>query len=228
MIERPRAFFARRLVRQLIEMATETLYSEEFDMDSLVMRLSRNQDGIPLLRTYVAVQTAAQLSEPLNDADVDQALETVQLSENHSESGVFRDILEVHRNLAEVYWSQRQLAILQGKLAHKNDEESYEATVYRLQHTNKGPVSKEELAKYEPLCKKMADLKRQIEVSELKAWKEQDEEEYHRYKDDLEARALSAEIDANEDERNRAETAALVSMLEAKLSGLLQNNERTP
>jgi hypothetical protein len=99
--------------------------------------------------------------------------------------------------------------------------------VYSLQHTSKGPVSKEERAKYEPLCKEMADLNRQIEEAELKAWKEQDEEEYHRYKDELEARVLSAEIAANEDERNRTETAKLISMLETKLSGLLQNDERT-
>jgi hypothetical protein len=211
MIERTKAFFARRLLRQLIEIATETLYSEQFDMDAVVQKLSRNQGGIPLLRAYVAIQTAARLSEPLTDADVDQALEVVHRSEAHSESAVFRDILETHGNLAEVYWSQRNLAILQGKLAHKNDEESYEATVYNLQQTNKGPVSKEELAKCEPLCKKMADLKRQIEEAELKAWKEQDEEEYHRYKDELETRALSAEIDANEDERNRAEIAAVVN-----------------
>ncbi len=227
MIERTKAFFAKRLLRQLMEIAMETLYSEDFDMDLLVKKLSRNQEGVPLLRAYVAVQTAARLSEPLNDVDVDQALEAVHRSEGHSESEVFRDILEVHRNLADVYWSQRHLAILHGKLAHKNDEESFEATVYSLQHTNKGPVSKEERAKYEPLCKEMVDLNRQIEKAELKAWKEQDEAEYHRYKDDLEARALSAEIDANDDERNRTEIVKLVSMLEAKLNGLLQNHERT-
>jgi hypothetical protein len=196
-------------------------------MDAVVQKLSRNQGGISLLRAYVAVRTAARLSEPLTDADVDQALEVFHRSEAHCESPVFRDILETHGNLGGLYWSQRHLAILQGKLAHKNDAYSYEATVYILQQTNKGPVSKEELAKYEPLYKEMADLKRKIEEEELKAWKEQDEEEYHRYKDELETRALSAEIDANEDERNRAETAALVAMLEAKLNGLLQCGKPT-
>ncbi len=171
MIERTKAFFAKRLLRQLIEMATETLYSEQFDLDSLIKRLSRNQKGIPLLRAYVAVQTAARLSEPLNDADVERAMETARRSEGHSESPVFQDILEVHRELAGLYWSERELAILQGKLAHKNDKYSFEGTIYNLQQSNKGPVSKEQRAKYELLCKKTADLNRQIEQAELKAWK---------------------------------------------------------
>jgi hypothetical protein len=227
MIERTKAFFARRLLRQLIEIATETLYSEQFDMDAVVKKLSRNQEGIPLLRAYVAIQTATRLSEPLCDEDIDPALEAMHRSEARSESAVFQEILEVHRNLTELYWSQRQLAILQGKLAHKNDKESYEATVYSLQHTNKGPVSKEELAKYEPLCKEMSSLKRQIEEAELKAWKEQDEEEYRRYKDELETRALSAEIDANEEERNRKQGSEVISMLEANLNRLLHDGEQT-
>ena len=51
--------------------------------------------------------------------------------------------------------------------------------------------------------------------------KKQDEEEYQRCKEDLEVRALRAEIDANEDQALQLESADVISMLEAKLNALL-------
>jgi hypothetical protein len=223
MIQGIRTYFARRLLRQLIELATEALYSEQFDMGSIVNRLCRNRSGVPLLRAFVAIQTAAQLGEPLNDTDVDRAFDAFDAAEKRAESPVFRNILDVHKELAEHYWSLRQIAILRGKLAHKNDRYSYEGTVYFLQHTNKGPVSTAQRAKCVPICKQMADLNRQIEAAELEAWKKQDEQEYHRYKEELEVRALSAEIDANEDHTMQLESAEVISMLKAKLNAFLND-----
>ena len=227
MIQGRRAFFARRLQCQLIELATQALYSEQFDMDAIVNRLSRNRPCVALLRAYVAVQSAARLTEPLSDADVEPALDAIRLSEAHSESPVFGDILDVHRELAEHYWSRAHIAILRGKLASMNDEDSYEGTIYRLQYSNKGPVSKEERAKYELICRQIADLNCQIEDAELKAWKEQDEQEYYLYKEELEARTLSVEINAHEAEATAMECAEVVSMLEAKLNTLIHNGDQT-
>ena len=195
-----RADLSKGLLRQFIEIATEALYSEQFDMESIVTRLSRGQTGVPLLRAYVAIQIAARLTESLTDADVDRAFHAVHLCEIHSESPVFRDILDVHKELAEIYWTIQHIAIIRGKYEHKNDEYSHEGMLYRLQHSNKGPVSREERAKFETLCKEIADLNHQIEQKELDALKKQDEEEYQRYKEDLEVRALWSEIDATEDQ----------------------------
>lgn len=223
MIQGTRTYLAKRLLRQLIEIATHALYSEQFDVDAIVTRMSRNRAGVPLLRAYVAVQIAARLAEPLNDADVDRALDAVQLSEVHFEEPVFRDILDVHRELAEHYWARRHLTILRGKLAHKNDEHSYDGTIYSLEHSKIGPIPMEERAKCEALCKQIADLNRQIEIAELDAWKKQDEDEYQRYKEELDALALSAEVDANEEETMQLESAEVVSILEAKLNALLNS-----
>ncbi len=217
--------FAKRLLRQFIEIATQALYSEQFDMESIVTRLSRGQTAVPLLRAYVAVQIAARLTEPLTDADVDRAFHAVHLCEVHSESPVFRDILDVHKELAELYWGLQHLAILRGKLAHQNDEYSHEGMLYSLQHSNKGPVSKEQRAKFEQMSEQIADLNQQIEQKELDAYKKQDEEEYQRYKEDLEVRALRSEIDATEDQTIRLENAEVASMLEAKLNALLKNGK---
>ena len=222
-----RNVFAKRLLRQVIELATEALYSEQFDMGALVSRLSRNQGGVSLLRAYVAVQTAARLAEPLSDADVEHAFGAVCISEARSNSSAFSEILDLHRRLAEQYWPTAVLAILRGTLAHKRDDSSYAGTIYSLQHERKGPVSREDRSKYEPLCNQMAELKRQIEEEELKAWKEQDEQEYLRYKDELEARALSDEIDANEDEALELQGHEVISDLEAKLNSLLSDEHPT-
>ncbi len=216
---------AKRLLRECIVIATQTLYSEQFDMESAATRLSRGQAGIPLLRAYVAIQTAARLIEPLTDKDVDCAFHTVHQCEVHSETPVFPEFLEVHKDLAEYFWSIQHIAILRGKLAYQNDEYSYEGLLYNLQHSNKGPASSEQRAKFEQICKEIASLNQQIEQNELKAWKELDIEEYQRYKDELEARALQTEINAIEDDTISLEGAEVISMLDAKLKALLQKAE---
>lgn len=222
MMKGVKAYFAKRLLRQLIDIATQALYSEQFEMESLVTRLSRGQSGVALLRSYVAIQTAARLTEPLSNAELDLALNAVQRCEASAELPVFRKIIDVHRELAEHYWLMQHLEILRGKLACQNDKYSYEGTLYDLRHMKKGPVSKAECAKFARICKQMSGLNRQIEQAELKAWKEQDKEEHERYKEELAARDLSAEDDAVGTETVRLESAGVVSMLEAKLNALLQ------
>jgi hypothetical protein len=180
MLQGMRTYRAKRLLRQFIEIATQALYSEQFDMESIVTRLSRGQTGVPLLRAYVAIQIAARLTESLTDTDVDRAFHAVQVCEVHSESPVLWDLLDVHKKLAKIYWTLQHHAILRGKLANQNDEYSLEGMLYRLQHSSKGPVSKEERAEFETLCKEIVDLNHQIEQVELDAWKKQDEEEYQR------------------------------------------------
>ena len=122
----------------------------------------------------------------------------------------------------------RHLAILQGKLAHKNDEYCYDGTVYDLQYSNKGPVSKARLSEFEAICKEKADLGRQIEKAELKALKEQDEEQYNSYKEELEARYLRGEGDAIESETTKIESAETFAMLNAKLNCLIHAGVEQP
>ena len=217
------AFFARRLMRQLTELATQTLYSEQFDMEAVVSRLSRKQNGVHLLRAYVAIQTAGQLKEPLCDADIDRALETVRSSEEKFESRLFQELLEVHHQMAEYYWKTTQIEILRGKLAHKRDAESFDGTIYSYQFSNKGPVSRDVREKYGPICKKIDELNRELVIAELDALKKQDEKEYIRYKDEVEARALSDEIEANELETSRIDNLEWKSVLDTKLSNLLNS-----
>lgn len=228
MMKEIRTDLSKQILRQFIEIATQALYSEQFDMESIVTRLTRGQTGVPLLRAYVAIQITARLTEPLTNADVDRAFNAVHLCEVYSESPVFQDILDLHKELADLYWNLQQLTIISGKLAHQNDEYSQEGVLYILQHSNKGPVSREQRAKFETISNELSDLNHQIEQYELDAWKKQDEEEYQSCKEDLEVRTLRSASYATEDQTIRLECALAAQLLETKLNALLQNGKATP
>ncbi|HVU36232.1 MAG TPA: hypothetical protein VHE61_22535 [Opitutaceae bacterium] len=215
--------YARRLLRQLIELATKTIYAEEFDFHDLVGKLARNQQGVTLLRAYVAIQCSARLTAALTREDVGDAIATVDAGARHSKWPVFTEILDVHRELAEHYLSLRHLAILRGKLAHKNDEYSYEGAKYSLEHATGGPVSPARLSKLAKVCSEMSSLSRQIEKAELKALEKQDEQGFRRYEEELSARDLRDESDAIESQTIEAESKKVILMLEAKLNRLVRN-----
>jgi hypothetical protein len=223
MIGRLRNFFSKDPFRKLTEIAVETLYSEQFDFDSLVTRLSQDSKshGNTLLRAYVAIEIAARLKQPLTDDEVDRGINTVTASEAHSESPFFSEILDIHRKIAKHFWSFAHFSILRGKLAHRNNEHSFNGAIYDLQRSKKGPLSIAEREHLKMICDKMANLTRQIEQAELEAWKEQDENEYHRYKEELELRNLRAEIESHKDDELALDSAEVYSMLRVKLDSML-------
>lgn len=224
MIDGIRNLLARKLQQQLIEIAVTELYSERFELDPLIKRLSSKGGGAPTLRAYISIQVAAKLTEPLTDEDVARAQETIRIWASHSGYSTFPEIISTHRSLAELFWMQRQLAILRGKLAHKENDCSLAGTIYSMQRDKKGPVPKADIVKFEAVCQRMEELNRQIEVAELEAWKEQDTEEYERYKEELEVRDLESEIAANEDELIKQEHDEAVEMLYNKLLDLLDTS----
>jgi|688.fasta_scaffold156389_2 hypothetical protein len=223
MIDRLRSFFTKHPLRKLIEIAIETLYSERFDFDSLVTRLSQDgqRQGKALLRAYVAIEIAARLKQPLTDDDVDGGINVVTASEAHADSQFFLEVLDIHGKIAEHFWSYAHFSILRGKFAHENDEHSFDGAIYDLQRSKKGPASIAERNHLKLICNKMANLNRQIEQAELEAWKEQDEKEYHRYKEELEIRNLRAEIESHKDDELALNSAEVYSMLRARLESML-------
>lgn len=224
MISGIRNLLAKKLQRQLIEIAVSELYSERFELEPLIKRLSSKGGDASTLRAYISVQVAAKLTEPLTDEDVARAQDVIRIWESHSSCSAFPEIVSAHRNLAEMFWMQRHLAILRGKLAHKEKDSSLAGTIYSMQRDKKGPVAKADIAKFEEVCQKMEDLDRQIEEAELEAWKEQDAEEYERYKEELEIRSLESEIAANEDEVIKQEHDEAVDMIYEELLGFLDTS----
>lgn len=213
---------AMRLQRQLIEIATRDLYSEQFDYDAIVQKLSKGRGGIHLLRAYIAIENAARLENPLEDSDVSTAHSVFEVATKFSDHHIFEDLLDSRQEISKHCWARRHIAILKGMLAHKRNPESLEGTLYSLRHDNKGPVPFKQRAQFERICGELAEASRLVEEAELEAWKDQDIEEYHRYKNELETQALSDEIDANEDEETDAEILEAICMQELRFSELLK------
>jgi hypothetical protein len=216
-----RDVFAKRLLNQLIKLATESLYSEQFDFDEIVNKMSRNKQGVHLLRAYVAVQTATRLLEPLCDADVDRAFSVLRDSEQHADSPQFADIVDVHAGLAKLYWRHKQRDILKGKLAHQLNENSFAGTIYRLECDKKGPTTSQERATFEPLCAQMAEIDRKIEDSELAAMKDANDPSYSEAKAEIELRGLRDEVTANEDEALTRDLLELTTVFQNRLKVLM-------
>ena len=131
--------FARRLLGQSINLGIRLIYSEEFsDFEEIAKKLSRNGDESHLLRAYIAIQVASRLTEPLSPGDVDEAF--MALSKAQARGGLpsYAGIVELHRQLAELYWLERKLSLLKGKYAHKKNQYSLEGTIYAFQYANKG------------------------------------------------------------------------------------------
>lgn len=221
MIQTIRNILAKKRQRQLIEIAVNELYSEQFEFESVLKKLGSKGGSSSALRAYISIQVAATLNEPLTDQDVVRANEVVKIWESHSALKTFKGILAAHKSLAQMFWVHRHLAILRGKLAHKDNEYTLAATKYMIERDKKRPASKQEINRYAATCKKMEDLSKQLEEAELAAWKEQDLEEYERYKENIEIRNLQAEIDANEDQLLKRDHDESVSMLYDQLVGLL-------
>ena len=136
-----------RRMRQLISLVLDAIYSEQSDLSAVVTSLSGGKDGIDLLRAYISIRIATRLIEPLTDADVADATEQLLAAESQLNTPNFDAILDLHKELAELHWLRKHAAILKGKLAHKNDEYSYEGTIYALQRDRKEPVTVEEREK---------------------------------------------------------------------------------
>jgi TPR repeat protein len=157
-----RKLLARRM-KQLISLATEAIYLEQFDMSPTVKRLSGETGGITLVRAYIAVSIAAGLTDPLSKADVDSALEKLRAAEQHFGKPDFDTILQMHKVLAERNWSRRRAAILSGRQAFKNDEFSYAGIIYSLEQATRRPCSPDERKEARTDHERIVGAKRKLE-----------------------------------------------------------------
>jgi hypothetical protein len=212
---------AARLQRQLIEIAVRTLYSEEFDFDSILSRLSKSRDGIHLLRASVAIEVASRLTEPLSDEDTKRAQRLVEVVEATSDRELFDEMVSTRRELAQLYWGSATLNILRTKLAHKREEDSFDGTMYSISKDRKGPVPPDQRASFEKICRQLEEARKDVEIAELEALQEQDPEEYVRYKGELDAYEIQLEIDSLEEDEADLDLKEGIAHLEDKFSELI-------
>lgn len=183
-----RKYFLRQNIKRLIKLATEAIYSEQFDMEFLVKKLSSSDEGIDLLRACVAIQIATRLTVPICENDIDYALDKLHSSEQHLNEPDFKTILGLHKDLAEIYWLKKTESILEAKLAYKTDEYSYEGMIYRLENDTKGPATNQQRDKYRKLSKNIYEAEGKLEdYLDEKASKEAAEEAFKKLKTEVES-----------------------------------------
>jgi len=162
MLERLQQFFATRTMKQSIKLAIEAIYSERFDMELVLKQLANGDEPIELLRAYIAIQVATQLTEPLNETDVSHALEELRSSGDRLNKPDFESIVGLRKELAEICWQHRTVEILERKLAAKDNEYSYEAAIYQLEK-GKGPATVEMRTKYQMLAAKIEETEKKLQ-----------------------------------------------------------------
>lgn len=153
----------KRKAKRLIELAVEALYSERFDIDVLVKELSPGNGRADLILAYVSIQAAARLTEPIGGKDIDYALKEIASSEQVINDPAFETVLDLVRSLAEVYWLNKTEAILEGKLASKTNEYSYEGMIYRFENAGKRPASNQDREKFRNLANELSEVEARLE-----------------------------------------------------------------
>jgi len=218
-------FLPRRLMKKLITLAMETIYSEQFEFDAIVEKLIGDKNNVAFLRAYIAIQSAAKLTEPLNNSEIDRALASVHEAEQHLDDLEFEAILELHKELAALNWMERTHAILKGKLAHKMNEYSFEGGVYVRERDGKGPITSQDREKLKTLSAEISHLDKKLEKHELKALRETNPLAYQNVNVKSYVNELQSEVDRLEELSMGLQGQEIASKLEQKLEQLLHKTK---
>jgi hypothetical protein len=160
-------YFRRQKFKNLVRAVNEAIYSERFEMKSILQLLTSNFQEAKMLQAYLAIEVATTLSEPLTKADIDNALEIISSAEHHIHEGEqFENILELHRSSAEYNWKKKTEFITNGKRARKRDKYSYEAAIYDLEKIKKAPCSSKEREKWKALSISLKESEHKYKVAE--------------------------------------------------------------
>jgi TPR repeat protein len=178
----------KRTLKSYIQLATQALYSEEFDLNAVVQRISDNDRSINLTLAYIAAKVAADLNEPMSNADVDRAIAEMNALLKHVHTSTLGIEIRKLKESAEGSWAQRRATILEGKRAFELDEWSYAAMIYRVEEAKRRPCSSSEREKTKKAHDDQVALKRQLVDGERRLTELQLEEEASLDPDDLDYR----------------------------------------
>src|SRR5690606_16287549 len=98
----------------------------------------------------------------------------------------------------ELDWLERTKSILEGKLAYKQNEDSYEASIYYLEKMKKGPATAKEKEEWKILSSNLEEAERSYNDHLQKLKDLQEEEESNKA-----AQAVLDEMIAERDERRK-------------------------
>lgn len=155
-------FFLGFKLTRSVRAACKALYSQQFDMADLVEDITIGDDPRQLLRAYIAISVAAQLTEPVAAEDIRVAGRQYRKSVKAFASDGPEAVLELHKALAETSWELRMIHILQGAIAFKENPLSVEGIIYHREKVLKGPMSSELRARLESLAIEHRNLEDQL------------------------------------------------------------------
>lgn len=156
-----RSFFQSRQIRNLMKLATEAIYSEQFDFEHTLNVLSAKTNTLSAL---MAIKFAIPKDEPVDRTDIKQALSEIRSTEKEfqgtREMEVFLNLL---KESTEIDWLEKTNDILERKLAYKSNEYSYEGCIYLAEKTKKGPTTKLERANWKKLAEELKEASLDLE-----------------------------------------------------------------
>lgn len=188
--------FQYRKMKSLIKQATETIYSEQFDFENILKRLTGKSDELTAL---MAIKFGVYLDEPVSKDDIKEAIKEVQLSKiEFKEERQMEVFLKSLKDDTELDWLERTKSILEGKLAYKQNEYSYEAAIYHLEKLKKGPSTAKEKEKWKTLSSNLEETKKNYNDHLQKLTDIQDDEQSKKA-----AQAVLDKMIAERDERRK-------------------------
>jgi hypothetical protein len=151
MFHRLQKLILRRNLKRDIKLAIKAIYSEQFDLDAVTGIIAASTEPASLLRAYVAIQIAAELSDPLTRADIGRAEDEYRSSAQHLHETDSEAILALRKESAELTLLKKTEGILERKLASKERPYSLESAIYELEK-DRGPTSPKMREKYRKLA----------------------------------------------------------------------------
>jgi phage-related minor tail protein len=211
-------------MKSLITQATEALYSELFDFDKVLEKLSSKAGKLEVL---IAIKLAASLNSPLTKNDIKEAMSELISSkadlEDNSEMNIFLNLLQ---ESTELDWLEKTKRILKGKLAYKQNQYSYEASIYHLEKTKKRPASTNERAKWATLSENLEQAQKNYDdhIQKLKFIEQEDStkkaqavlDQMIKERDERRKNMTDAEIE-NEIKMARVQREEILKDIKAKL-----------
>lgn len=214
----------RNTVRAEIRRVVAALYSEKVRFEKLLKFSIFNRTQAKLL-TYICAKKASRIDVPLTRSDVDEIHQEFLSCMSHAgDPDLLKKIISVQRTLAELLWGKATLRILRGKLCRKEDHYSYEATIYAVEHSKRGPATPEEKAMWKEKCADIAQAEAELEQAEDAAYHKMGSEHYLEYIKERELRALELQRRAEMRETSTFELDAVIADNELRLAHLLRED----
>jgi hypothetical protein len=157
---RLRRFFIARHMKKLLRLATEAIYSEQFDFNDLA-RYITDKKNTNLLRAYIVIRVAA---------DTKLGIETQMsdlLEELSSSEPLLRDP-ESHQSIMEYCKAKAEVSLLKAKIEftmeQQSAEYSYEWALYHAEKAKKGPLTFREREKLRILANQLHAVECKLEA----------------------------------------------------------------